>query len=379
MAVAEALDAQPGERVLDLAAAPGGKATQIAALMGDRGLLVANEIERSRVKALGENLERWGARNVIITNDSPERLAERWAGMFDRVLLDAPCSGEGMFRKNPAAQAEWSIEHVIGCAIRQGNILASAARLVRPGGVLVYSTCTFAPEENEQRIAAFLRDHPGWQLEAIPLWPGFAPARPDWVDPPLPDVTHAVRLWPHRLRGEGHFIARLRRGVDDPREAPAARTSLRTTAQARRESRRERSISADPHALWRAFAREALRESWPVERIVTHGDQLYLSPEWLLDLDGVRVVRSGLWLGTIKPGRFEPSHALALALRPAAVHDSVALDHDATTRYLRGETIVSAGPDGWTLMTVDGFALGWGRRVRGVIKNFYPKGLRRPA
>jgi NOL1/NOP2/sun family putative RNA methylase len=378
MAVAEALDVQPGHRVLDLAAAPGGKATHLAALMGDRGLLVANEIERSRIKALGENLERWGGRNVVITNDSPERLASRWAGVFDRVLLDAPCSGEGMFRKNPAALAEWSVEHVIGCAIRQGNILESAARLVKPGGLLVYSTCTFAPEENEQRIAAFLRDHPGWQLESIPLRPGFAPARPDWADPPLPELTHAVRLWPHLLRGEGHFIARLRKPDRAAHESSAmVHESWSRRTRVRRESSGERASAGDSPGMWRSFARESLRESFSAERLMTHGDQIYLAPDLPLDLDGVRGVRSGLWLGTIKPGRFEPSHALALALRPDEARQTADLDHDSTMRYLRGETIDRTGPDGWTLMTIDGFALGWGRRVRGVIKNFYPKGLRR--
>lgn len=374
MAVAEALDVQPGQRVLDLAAAPGGKATHIAALLADQGLLVANEIDRGRVKALGENLERWGARNVVLTNAAPERLAQRWGAAFDRVLLDAPCSGEGMFRKHPVALAEWSVEQVQGCAARQARLLDDAARLVRPGGLLVYSTCTFAPEENEQRIAAFLRTHPDWSLEPIPLWPGVAPARPDWADPPLPDLAHAVRLWPHRLPGEGHFIARLRRhaGASD---APSARAPARA-GRLRPTTRR---AATEVLAAWQAFARDTLRVTLPIERGVAQDDQLYLLPALELPPAGdVRIVRAGLWLGTLRPGRFEPSHALALALRPDEVRQTHALDHRSVLAYLRGETLARPGADGWVLMTFDGFPLGWGRRVGGVIKNFYPRGLRRP-
>lgn len=369
MAVAEALDVQPGQCVLDLAAAPGGKATHIAALLGDRGLLVANEVERSRIKALGENLERWGAHNVLITNEAVERLVQRWGALFDRVLLDAPCSGEGMFRKLPQARAEWSVQQIQGCAARQARILEQAAHLVRPGGLLVYSTCTFAPEENEQRIAAFLRAHPDWRLEPIPPQPGFAPARPDWVDPPLPELVHAVRLWPHRLAGEGHFIARLRRAEQAGAAPPAA--DLQSASGAR--------LPAELLAAWQAFARATLRVELPLARIAARGDHLVLLPEVVPPLDGVRVVRAGVWLGTRRPGRFEPAHALALAVRAEDVHRTHALDERSVVAYLRGEPLREAGADGWLLMTFAGAPLGWGRRSGGVIKNFYPRGLRRSA
>src|SRR5690606_26872149 len=159
------------ELVLDLAAAPGGKATTLAARMQGQGVLVANEVVRPRAWDLAENLERWGATNVLIMNEAPERLAEQWPGLFDRVVLDAPCSGEGMFRKLPAAREEWSPELVAGCALRQRGILATAARLVRPGGLLVYITCTFSPEENEAVVAQFLDEHPYFHLEAPPSLP----------------------------------------------------------------------------------------------------------------------------------------------------------------------------------------------------------------
>jgi NOL1/NOP2/sun family putative RNA methylase len=383
MAVVEALQVRPGLRVLDLAAAPGGKATHIAAQLDGQGLLVANEVESSRIKALGENLERWGARNVIITNEQPERLAEQIGPFFDRVLLDAPCSGEGMFRKNPTARAEWSPEHVAGCALRQSRILEQAARLVAPGGMLVYSTCTFAPEENEQRIAAFLAEHAEWELLDIPKRHGFAPAQPDWADAlPTPQLTRAVRLWPHQIQGEGHFVALLRNGAPTQRSfAPAAWFRRDERKQPKRGSRRgERTSSPGDGALaaWQAFERDSLALSFPADRLIAHNDQVYCLPEGAPDLDGLRVVRAGLWLGTAKPGRFEPSHALALVLLSEDARMTVSLKVDEAERYLRGATFEHPGPDGWVLIAVNGWPLGWGRRVGGLVKNFYPKGLRWP-
>lgn len=389
MAVVEALQVRPGLRVLDLSAAPGGKATQIAALLDGAGLLVANEVEGSRVKALGENLERWGARNVVLTSEMPERLADHFGATFDRVLLDAPCSGEGMFRKRSIARDEWSEQHVAGCAVRQARILNQAARLVAPGGLLVYSTCTFAPEENEQRIAALLAAQPGWTLVEIPKRHGLAAGRPEWAGTtPMPTLTRTARLWPHLVAGEGHFIALLRNDGDSAPPAanpwPERESGLRRLFVGRGGPASARTtggfVTADPASvsIWQSFERATLAVELPAEGLVRHGEQLYLAPEGAPDLGGLRVVRLGLWLGTLKPGRFEPAHALALALPPDAARHTVALAGDAVLRYLRGEALRldQPGPDGWTLVTVDGWPLGWGRRVAGVIKNFYPKGLR---
>lgn len=389
MAVVEALQVRPGQRVLDLSSAPGGKATQIAALLDGTGLLVANEVEGSRIKALGENLERWGARNVVLTNETPERLADHFGATFDRVLLDAPCSGEGMFRKRSIARSEWSEQHVAGCAVRQARILDHAVRLVAPGGLLVYSTCTFAPEENEQRIAALLAEQPGWTLVEIPKRHGLSAARPEWAGAtPLPTLTRAARLWPHLVAGEGHFIALLRNDSDTapPTENPwpQPQGSLRRLFSGRSGAASPRPTAsfaaASPVAVaaWQSFERATLAVQLPVTRLLSHGDQLYLAPEAAPELDGLRVVRLGLWLGTLKPGRFEPAHALALALLAGDVCHTVALRGDDVLRYLRGEALRldQSGPDGWAMVTVDGWPLGWGRRVGEVIKNFYPKGLR---
>ena len=208
MAVAEVLAPQPGERVLDLCAAPGGKSTHLAALMQNQGLLVANETVPGRAAIVAENLERWGARHAIITSETPARLAARWPGFFDRVLVDAPCSGEGMFRRLLAdgARVEWSAGQVAGCALRQMDILAAAALLLRPGGILVYSTCTFNLDENERVIARFLQSHSDFELAALPVVPGWAPGLG-----PLAGQPGVARLWPHRVAGEGHFLALLQR------------------------------------------------------------------------------------------------------------------------------------------------------------------------
>lgn len=381
MAVVEALQVRPGLRVLDLSASPGGKATHIASALDGSGLLVANEIDGARVKALGENLERWGARNTVVLNEAPERLAEHFGATFDRVLLDAPCSGEGMFRRRPDARREWSPAHVAGCAVRQARILEQAARLVAPGGLLVYSTCTFAPEENEARIAEFLDAQAGWELVNIPKRHGFESGRPDWAGAPVrPELARAARLWPHKLAGDGHFIALLRAPGSNvaPDPSPWPERGWREWTR-RWRGRGQPTGSASPGAApapWHDWQRAALVDALPDERIHQRNEQLYLLPDGLPDLGELRVVRAGLWLGTLKPGRFEPSHALALALTSGDALQVTELSAADTAPYLRGETLPVGGPAGWTLVLVDGWPLGWGKRTNDVVKNFYPKGLR---
>jgi NOL1/NOP2/sun family putative RNA methylase len=382
ISAATLLGPQPGERVLDLAAAPGGKATALAALMQGSGLLVANEIKDKRIGHLVVNMERWGAGNVIITNETPERLADHFGAYFDRVLVDAPCSGEGMFRKDRSARADWSPEMVKGCALRQSNILRVAAKLVRPGGYLLYSTCTFAPEEDEGVIARFLTSFPEYETISIPLFPGFMTGRPDWMETFTPVDSHsrqriagsnlegslknAVRLFPHRLQGEGHFVCLLKRThVLPTKERPAP------LFDHQRARLTQRTIG-----LWESFAGEILQADIPEQRLGMVGDRLYLLPEGLPDLRGLRVPVPGIWLGNIKKDRFEPAHPLALFLKPGQARNVLDLPADSRemAAYLRGESIPSIGAPGWTLVSVDGWPLGWGKRVQGVVKNHYPKG-----
>jgi NOL1/NOP2/fmu family ribosome biogenesis protein len=328
--------------------------------MRDEGLLVANDVDRGRVRFLTENLERWGARNMLITNSQPEQLARVWGAVFDRVLLDAPCSGEGMLRR--LGELEWSEEIVAACARRQDLILPSAAALVRPGGILVYSTCMFSLEENEGVIGRFLHAHPDFELIPLPHFVGFAPGIGE-------EFAGTVRLWPHRFEGEGHFVAALRRNGE----------------AAERRSRRKRSPLplGSPASLqqWREFAQEVLQVDWGEERLGVWNGRLFLLPDSLPGTKGVRLVRLGVELGELRKGYFKPSHQLALTLQPEEVGAVVdfELEDARVGDYLAGVDVpIGEDVKGWVLVRVDGFGMGWGKGVNGRLKNHYPRGLRRP-
>ena len=344
MSAVALLDPQPGERVCDLCAAPGGKTTQIAGKMAGEGFLLCNEINPKRAKILSRNIERMGVANALVTNEHPARLAEKYPGFFDRVLIDAPCSGEGMFRKEEAAVTDWSQETVEMCARRQGEILQSGAELVAPGGRLVYSTCTFAPEENEQTIENFLQNHPEFTLEDVDA-PWFTKVN-----------TGMFRLWPHKLLGEGHFVAVLRKTGGEETDIPAEKGEKLPKE-------------------WAAFAKE-LNISLPAGKAIVFGQSLFWASEEMPAIKGVKVLRPGLELGELKKDRFEPAHALALWLKDA--ESSISLDPESPqmAAYMRGETLPCESR-GWTLVKAGNFAIGWGKADGKVLKNHYPKGLRR--
>ena len=365
MAVAGVVDPQPGEWVLDLAAAPGGKATHLAALMADRGLLVANDIDGKRSKILAENLERWGARNALVTNAHPDKLAQQFGAVFDRVLVDAPCSGEGMFRR--IGSFEWSDGHVLACARRQTAVLASAAQLVKPNGRLVYSTCTFSPEEDEAIIAQFLQEFPQFSLVDPPRFAGFAPGRPFWVDADLQDddLRKTIRLWPHKFAGEGHFIAVMERNGESSQEE----AKFWNFPKPRRSEIQ----------VWHEFARNYLNIAFDEDRLYLKNGRLYHLPSEAIDPTGIKLVRYGLLLGEIRKNQFKPDHALALTLEPEDTKQIIELaaTDTAVTDYLTGHEFAVQAPNGWTLVVVDGYALGWGKVVNGRMKNHYPRYLRR--
>ena len=357
MAPAELLDVQPGMRVLDLCAAPGGKSTQLAAKLAGCGLLVCNEIHPKRAQILAQNIERMGIANALVLNEHPKNLSPRFDGYFDRVLVDAPCSGEGMFRKEEAAVADWSEETVAMCAARQIEILRTAASLLRPGGRLVYSTCTFAPQENEGTISAFLQEHPDFSV--IPIGsPYFSPGRPDWIADPAAGLEGTARLWPHHLRGEGHFAAVLQKSGDAPgRQIPT-----------------EPGIKAPKEvAEFASTAGAALPEG----TFIPFGARVFLAPEELPMLRGLRVLRCGLELGELRKGRLDPAHAWALWLQTGASTLDLDRNDPLLRRYMAGESI-PADCAGWTLVQVEGCTLGWGKGSGGQLKNHYPKALRRP-
>ena len=349
------LEPRPGEIVLDLCAAPGGKTTQIAGHMMGKGLLVCNEINPKRAKILSRNIERMAVPNALVLNHHPRDLERHFAGCFDRILVDAPCSGEGMFRKEEAAVSDWSEETVNMCADRQKQILETAAKLLRPGGRLVYSTCTFAPEENEGTISDFLKAHPEFSIQQA-SHPWFCPGRPDYIDDPAPGLESTFRLWPHRVKGEGHYFAVLvKQGDDESAISPAASGKLPKE--------------------WLDFAK-TMDIRLPAGKPALFGSTLWWLPPEMPELKGLKVLRAGLELGEVKKGRFEPAHALALYLKTCASVQDHAPDSPEIAAYLHGDVIPSE-KKGWTLVTAGGFSIGWGKGDGKVLKNHYPKGLRR--
>lgn len=374
MSAVELLEVKPGERILDLCAAPGGKSTQIAGRMQGKGLLVANEYYAARAKILAQNVERMGVRNAVVTNEDTSHLADCFPEYFHKILIDAPCSGEGMFKKEEEAVTHWSYENVALCRKRQDEILDDGARMLEPGGILVYSTCTFAPLENEQCIYAFLQRHPEFEIEEVEQ-KYFSPARPEWVDT-FEDgrsteeksagrecLKDAVRIWPHIQDGEGHFAVRMRK-----------------TGEIEKQKRRYVKTNVRPEQLkeYREFEKKNLLQ--PMEEkqkgiFYLFGEELYLMPEDMPEIRGMRIERAGLHLGTRKKNRFEPSHALALALSGEEVKQS--MECREIEQYLHGETVETDYEKDWVLVCIGGISIGWGKAQQGILKNHYPKGLRR--
>lgn len=509
------LDPKPGQRVLDLCAAPGGKSTQIAGRMQGRGVLVSNEINAGRAKILSENIERMGIGNAMVLNETPQNLSARFEGWFDRILIDAPCSGEGMFRKNEDAVTNWSPENVRLCADRQDEILDNAASMLAPSGRLVYSTCTFAPDEDEGTIYRFLLRHPEFRVVEVPLYEGMDHGNPSWAlidtsdestwtKPDLQDNTastqddqdyglegcldevktnkeklnkeklnkevadqlaNCIRLWPHHLKGEGHFLAVLERvnensdvdvKINSAKEAGEQSVSnidqkaptitycpggfqrgIRIEQRNPHDSsylgediydsdskganvsgniekidsdfadkKSKKKLKAkdrrlmDKNAgraqnkalkggsdlelakkLWEEFAGEVLSESG-MDRLYgtlfTFGENVYLAPFLMPSTDRLKVMRPGLHLGTMKKGRFEPSHSLALFLRKEDVKNSYDYPSDSKEikDFTSGLSLTASLDNGWYLILTDGCSLGWAKSDGRRLKNHYPKGLR---
>lgn len=380
------LGALPGEKVLDLCAAPGGKTVQIAAGMKGMGLLVANDISADRVKALVKNIELCGVRNAIVLNESPEKLAERFAGYFDRILIDVPCSGEGMFRKDEDAARSWESFKCGRCSEMQKVILKNVDSMLKPGGTLVYSTCTFSPEEDERMISYFLELHKDYDIVEIPKTAGIEDGRPGWSDGNR-ELLKTARLWPHRVKGEGHFAAMLKKGTSATSEIPSTGTKAETMERIRNLSPRLEpakvmepcfpSIEALPAAFGR-FAEENLNIR-PEGCFMIKGKNLYLLPESLPSLNGLKTAKFGWFLGEFANDRFEPSHSMASSLMKADFKKTCDFSSDSRDvySYLKGETIILDGIKGYTAVCVDGYTLGWAKQTGDMLKNMYPKGWRK--
>ncbi|WCK55696.1 RsmB/NOP family class I SAM-dependent RNA methyltransferase [Aneurinibacillus sp. Ricciae_BoGa-3] len=367
MAPAVILNPSPGERVLDLCAAPGGKTVQLAAALGNSGILVTNDNNPNRVKALVKNVERYGLTRTIVTNETPDKLAAVFGEYFDRVLVDAPCSGEGMFRKEPDMIKSWSPSTVEACTSMQQPILEDAARMLKAGGWLLYSTCTFAPEENEQMIASFLETHPEFTLMPIPMHAGWDAGRPEWTNEGNKQLKNTVRLWPHKINGEGHYLALLQKQREQ-RDKPAH-------IQERRINERELedfyAFVQDTLPNWNGFKD-------PGVRLTLHEDRLFLTPAEAPPLHSLRLARQGWLLGSFKKKRFEPSQAFAMGITASDAVKVVRFipDDPNVIRYLKGETLMIQADKGWNLVCLDNFPLGWAKGAGGMLKNMYPPGWR---
>lgn len=355
------------EKVLDLCAAPGGKTTHLGSYLQNTGLLIANEIDAKRAKALVENVERFGMTNTIVTNTNPDRMAAQLPEFFDRILVDAPCSGEGMFRKDPDAIQYWSLDYPVECATRQRTILDQAVKNLKPGGELIYSTCTFAPEEDEQ-IIAWLVDKYGFEIQPIKKYPGMDNGKPQWANDDQ-DLTKCVRIFPHHFNGEGHFIAKLKK--------PESTDDVKAPKRFRGISKNIEMPSKEQNQLFNEFAKATLKQP-NFKKLVVFKANLYAVPEETPNLSGVKISRLGLEIGEFKKNRFEPSYALALALHPDQVIRKITIDDDDWKKYVHGDTF-KVDPKlqkGWYLLICKQQPVGFVKVVNGTAKNFFPKGLR---
>lgn len=386
MSVVSLLAPKPGDIVCDLCAAPGGKSTQIAGKLLGEGLLVSNEIFPSRAKILSQNIERLGVTNCVVCSEPPDNMANYFPHFFNKMVIDAPCSGEGMFRKDALSREEWSLQQVQICKERQQMILECADKMLAPDGVIVYSTCTFAPAENEEIIAWFLETHPDYELED---WKDFLPGDcglsdgvPEWTDSAQPILTNTLRLWPHKLHGEGHFAARLhKRNVSVPEQKTKTNKKKKKANSKNAFSDfalfREKHLTPASDAALCSKSHFATKYLYSGEQITTFGSELYLVPFAMKKMDGIKILRAGLHLGTLKKNRFEPSHSLAMALSKAEVTQVHECSEADAVKYLSGESLPCDDTlKSWTLVCYKGISLGWGKAQNGLLKNHYPKGLR---
>jgi len=366
MTPASRLKVEPGDKILDICAAPGGKSTELGVKLNGEGVLVANDISNSRAKGLLKNIEVFGIGNILVLSEEPGKLVDYFAGYFDKILIDAPCSGEGMFRKDKRMMRAWEEHGPEFFSKIQRDILLKAAKMLKPGGMVLYSTCTFDPSENEMAIEYLLEQCPEFEICNMEPYSGFSEGYPAMSGNSNEELRKTIRIWPHKMAGEGHYIALLRKTG----EAGAA--ALRAAGKTG-----EKAVPAELAAFF-----EAVRWELDSTRLDIHGERVYYMPESVLDVNGLRFLRTGLLLGELKKNRFEPSQALAMCLRRDEYQHviSFSANDERTVRYLKGETLDVAdqenGQKGWVLVCVDGFPLGWGKVAQGTLKNKYLPGWR---
>lgn len=362
MTPANVLPINPNDRVLDICAAPGGKSTELAAKLNGSGILVSNDISASRAKALLKNIEVFGIGNSLVISEAPYKLSERFYEYFDKILIDAPCSGEGMFRKSVSMVNAWDETRNDFFSNLQKQILNEAVKMLKPGGMLLYSTCTFSPLENEKSIDYLLSLDENMEIQEFSMYEGFDYGHPEWSDTQNPDIKKAARIWPHKVNGEGHFVCLTKKNGE-------AKDAYNTGSYIVNKK-------SLPDEVKDFFGH--LLKKFDPERLEISNDKLYFIPEEFPQVKGLRILRCGLFMGEIKKNRFEPSQALAMNLSSQDFDNIINLSAQdpRVTKYLKGETIEAEGQNGWALICVDSYPLGWGKLNNGILKNKYLPGWR---
>lgn len=368
MTPANRLPINPGDKVLDVCAAPGGKATELGARLDREGVLIANDISSSRAKGLLKNLEVFGIGNMMVLSEEPGKLENYFPEYFDKILIDAPCSGEGMFRKDRKMVKAWEEHGPDFFAKLQRSIITQSARMLKPGGIMLYSTCTFDAKENEGTIEYLLQEYPEFRVLEMKQYEGFAPGRPEFTEGKIEDISKTIRIFPHKMKGEGHFLALLQKGAGEVSDTTVSPYTVKGGKKIPEEIQ--------------DFFKDVYFELDP-GRLDIHGERVYYMPESLPNMKGIRFLRTGLLLGELKKKRFEPSQALAMYLKKEEYKHTISLsvDDERVNRYLKGETIevddlVSPKDVGWHLVCIDDYPLGWGKLGRGTLKNKYLPGWR---
>lgn len=382
MSPAAMLPIEAGDRVLDMCAAPGGKTTELGAKLNGTGILYANDVSQSRARALLKNIELFGITNSVVLSEPPEKLLNKCKCYFDKILIDAPCSGEGMFRKEPSIMHNWEQVGTAYYAEIQRRITVVGAKLLKPGGMMLYSTCTFSPEEDEEAIVQLIKQCPYMQLVKLPMCDGFDTGHPEWASEPVPNLTYCRRLWPHRIEGEGHFLALLRKRSEEEMQ-----DYLNTCKEQGLPTEWLHDLVPN-YAAYPYKGTKLTREAEEFFKqagvelntsiLEEHEGRLYYPPRDMADVRGLRILRSGVFLGENKKKRFEPSQPFSVTLTKDTCGYAISLpaNDERIVRFLKGETIPLEGPDGYVLVCVDGFGLGWGKLNRGICKNKYNAGWR---
>lgn len=366
MTPANRLPVEPGDKVLDVCAAPGGKATELGAKLKNEGVLIANDISNSRAKGLLKNIEVFGIGNVLVLSEEPGKIENYFQEYFDKILIDAPCSGEGMFRKDKKMVKAWEEHGPEFFAKIQRSIVTQAARMLKPGGMILYSTCTFDPEENEGTIEYLLEQYPEFVIKEMESYEGFAEGMPEVTESKSEEFKKTVRIFPHKMHGEGHFLALLQKG------------EKQEEASVKIKPKRGKKVPEELETFFKDV-------NWDVDfhRLEIHTERVYYMPENLPDVKGIRFLRTGLYLGDVKKNRFEPSQAFAMCLKKEEYAHTISLsvEDERVAKYLKGETIevddlVSSKEKGWQLICVEEYPLGWGKLSNGTLKNKYLPGWR---